>query len=172
MNCKRAKAQLALLIGNDLDPAAVGDVRKHLDQCGDCRDHLKRLAACLDVLQIPDSSAWNSDGESLWQELSIRLPSETTAMKPHRLNGWAASLAVAAACAAMVWVTSRQWPDRPAREGGSIQIQPINDDSPIPIDGQNPDEFRAKDRRLDDKSGKLQRRSITTSPIPVVPINL
>src|SRR5579862_3475937 len=110
MNCKRAKTQLALLIGNDLEPVAVQDVRKHLDECGSCREHLQRLSASLDVLQAPANSAWNPQSESLWPKLSVRLASQGAPSKPHRMNGWAASLSVAAACTVMFLVARHQFP--------------------------------------------------------------
>jgi predicted anti-sigma-YlaC factor YlaD len=106
MNCKQAKSQVALLIGNDLEPAALADVRQHLGQCGSCRQHFDQLSNCLDVLQTPPRG-FGPDEESLWPKLSVRLASPTAGQKPHRLNGWAPSLAVAAACTAMFWVASK-----------------------------------------------------------------
>ena len=108
MNCKQAKSQVALLIGNDLEPAALADVRHHLGQCVSCRQHFDKLSSCLEVLQSPPRG-FNLEDESLWPKLSVRLASPTAGQKPHRLNGWAPSLAVAAACTAMFWVASKNW---------------------------------------------------------------
>src|SRR5271155_2227744 len=115
MNCKQAKEKLALLIGNDLDASAVGEIQKHLGQCAGCREHLQRLSSCLEVLQVPVAGAFHAEGESLWPRISVRLASPSAGQKPHRLSGWAPTLAVAAACTAMFWVASRQFvPNSPA----------------------------------------------------------
>lgn len=108
MNCKQARTQAALLIGNDLEPAALADVRNHLGQCAACRQHFEKLSSCLEVLQAPPRG-YNPEEESLWPKLSVRLASPSAGQKPHRLSGWAPSLAVAAACTAMFWVASRNW---------------------------------------------------------------
>ena len=114
MNCKQAKERIALLIGNDLDASAVGEVQKHLGQCAGCREHLQRLSSCLEVLQVPAAGAFQADGESLWPRISVRLASPTAGQKPHRLSGWAPTLAVAAACTAMFWVASYQFAGNPS----------------------------------------------------------
>ena len=109
MNCKQAKEKLALLIGNDLDASAVGEIQQHLGQCAGCREHLQRLSSCLEVLQVPAAGAFHAEGESLWPRISVRLASPSAGQKPHRLSGWGPTLAVAAACTAMFWVASYQF---------------------------------------------------------------
>jgi hypothetical protein len=182
MNCKQAKTQLALLIGNDLEPAALQEVRNHVSQCVGCRQHFEQLSSALEVLQAPPRS-WNPEHESLWPKLSARLASPTAGQKPHRLSGWAPSLAVAAACVAMFWVVSSQWPGEsaPLSNGIQIQAQPIG--GPPSFDRENlPNRngFESRTRRsphgssATDPSGgesdiiELQRQS--RSAIPVVPV--
>jgi len=132
MNCKQAKGKLALLIGNDLDASAAGEIQKHLGQCAGCREHLQQLSSCLEVLQVPVARAFRTDGESLWPEIAVRLASPSAGQKPHRLSGWAPTLAVAAACTAMFWVASQQF------GGGSpsgriapspLELQQVDDQS-------------------------------------------
>jgi hypothetical protein len=126
MNCKQAKERLALLIGNDLDASAVGEIQKHLGQCAGCREHLQRLSSCLEVLQVPVAGAFHADGESLWPRISVRLASPSAGQRPHRLSGWAPSLAVAAACTAMFWVASYQF-------GGDSADRFLAPSRPIPL---------------------------------------
>jgi hypothetical protein len=130
MNCKQAKEKLALLIGNDLDASAVGEIQKHLGQCAGCREHLQRLSSCLEVLQVPVAGAFHAEGESLWPRISVRLASPSAGQKPHRLSGWAPTLAVAAACTAMFWVASYQFvgesSDRFSVPSRPILSQPID----------------------------------------------
>jgi hypothetical protein len=144
MNCKQAKEKLALLIGNDLDASAIAEVQKHLVQCAGCREHLQRLSSCLEVLQVPAAGAFHADGESLWPRISVRLASPSAGQRPHRLSGWAPTLAVAAACTAMFWVASYQFvrdsgPAPFAAPSGPIILQPIDqplDGPPRPYDPQ------------------------------------
>jgi hypothetical protein len=168
MNCKQAKAQLALLAGNDLEPAACQIIRRHLDQCDACRQHLRRLSSCLEVLQTPSQGPWNLEQESLWPQLSVRLSSGSNERPPHRLNGWAATVAVAAACTAMFWVASRQ---------GSNDVMPFRD----PIDSQSvgvlpsyeplPELEPFLPHASDDSSDIIRLRSRGAGRVLVVPVN-
>jgi hypothetical protein len=158
MKCKEAKTQAALLIGNDVEPAALEAVRKHLGECVGCREHLERLSNCLEVLQTPPRS-WNADDESLWPKLSARLASPNAGQKPHRLNGWAPTLVVAAACAAMFWValSHRPGPQGPVQPGGVNGVETISE--PIGA-GAAFDGARERTRQ----ENELQRRRLPKNP--------
>jgi hypothetical protein len=169
MNCKQARGKLALMIGNDLDVSAVGNVQKHLSQCADCREHLQQLSSCLEALQVPSAGVFPAEGESLWPRISTRLASPTAGQKPHRLSGWAPTLSVAAACAAMFWVASYQFGG-----GNSPAPTPFQVDQPIPLQSvegyperpARPNNFAPDSpRTLDGRSTRLQNRGV-----PVVPV--
>jgi predicted anti-sigma-YlaC factor YlaD len=178
MKCKDAKTQAALLIGNDLEPTALEEVRKHLGQCPGCREHFERLSSCLEVLQGPAQS-WNGESESLWPKLSARLASPNVGQKPHRLNGWAPTLAVAAACTAMFWVASSQWSaDQSVGQPAGVNripLQPVGESPALEKNDNSPSqrEIELQRRRaLQDPSGQesgMMHRS--TSAIPVVPVS-
>lgn len=125
MNCKEAKSQIALLVGNDLEPRTAATLRRHLDACPCCRDQAQSLTSCIDVLQSDASTPWNTEPGSLWPGLQVRLASQRPVEKPHRMNGWAPALAVAAAGLAMVWFTS-------SRDAGiafhpdGVNVQPVS----------------------------------------------
>ena len=123
MNCKQAKSQVALLIGNDLGSDRVaGRTQPPRPTRVGCQQHFERLSSCLEVLAGSSPRSWNSEQESLWPKLSVRLASPNAGQKPHRLSGWAPTLAVAAACTAMFWVASSQWVARPVRRStGNVQ---------------------------------------------------
>jgi hypothetical protein len=175
MNCKQARAKVALMIGNDLDASAVGDVQKHLAQCAGCREHLQRLSSCLEVLQVPAAGAFQADGESLWPRISVRLASQTAGQKPHRLSGWAPTLAVAAACTAMFWVASYQFAGNPsvptfAPTGQRIELQPV--DFPSRFERQLPGPLEQDLSRIRDReSGRLQMQNGESPAIRLTPIN-
>jgi hypothetical protein len=179
MNCKQAKTQVALLIGNDLEPAALAEVRNHLGQCVDCRQHFDRLSSCLEVLQAPPRTD-NVPEESLWPKLSARLASPNAGQKPHRLSGWAPTLAVAAACTAMFWVASNHWMPRPAVEQpgmpNGVELQPIGDPPQFVPDGpsaRNRTESRPRTPLRNpsrDESGIIPFQGQRPDAIPVVPV--
>ena len=133
MNCKHTRTQLALLVGNDLKPDAVQDVHKHLDQCGGCREHWNRLSTSLDALHgaATVNSAWDPEADGLWNKLVVKLPRQVAKpqppQKPHRMNGWAATMSVVVACSAMVWVASRQWSDALGPvDNNTLQTRPVD----------------------------------------------
>lgn len=177
MNCKIAQSQLALLVGNDLEPAAVDEVRKHLDKCDGCRRHFDRLTAAQEALQTPAEASWSASDESLWPNLSVRLASASAGSKPHRLNGWAASLAVAAACTAMVWVASHQWSGPPAADEAGHPVQAISNQGPVnvrpPINAEPDDDgaFDPTQRRSDDNRGIIKLRNRNVPATRVIPID-
>jgi hypothetical protein len=156
MNCKQAKGKLALLIGNDLDASAAGEIQRHLGQCAGCREHLQELSSCLEVLQVPAAGAFHADGESLWPRISVRLASPSAGQKPHRLSGWAPTLAVAAACTAMFWVASQQFrggsPSGGVFTPSPIQLQPVDEHS-----GGAPRPYRPQPAQSIDEAGKPAR---------------
>jgi hypothetical protein len=177
MNCKQAKSHVALLIGNDLEPAALADVRSHLGQCVSCRQHFEKLSSCLEVLQAPPRG-YSPEAESLWPKLSVRLASPIIGQKPHRLSGWAPSLAVAAACTAMFWIASKQ-----LIPSGSVEqtvppgrVYPASQQIPLRLDGtpaENQPEFQIRSRAqkpLGDQSGTMEPRE-QGSNNKLVPVN-
>jgi hypothetical protein len=168
MNCKQARGKLALLIGNDLDVSAIAEVQKHVSQCAGCRERLQRLSSCLEVLQVPAAGTFLGDGESLWPRISVRLASPTAGQKPHRLSGWAPTLAVAAACTAMYWVASYQFVGDTVPSGVSLPgapIQPINGsaerqydrfDHPYPMRAQPINDQAEPPRQHGEASGTMR----------------
>ena len=161
MNCKKAKSHVALLIGQDLEPAVAEELRNHLDQCGDCHDHYRQMASCLEVLQTPEVEAWNTPGDSLWPQLSVRLAARPANRKPHRYSGWAPSLAVAAACTAMFWVAYRPLHDvAPVR---TMRVQPVTDEYSIP-----PELFQIRSRHAEQESDLSNPRQLTPIEFPIL----
>jgi len=191
MKCKQAKSQLALLIGNDLEPTALQEIHQHLGQCVGCRQHFKQLSTALEVLQAapPWSSEQErtSEHESLWPRLSVRLASPVAGERPHRLNGWAPSLAVAAACLTMFWVVSSQWMGEkavdPAPAGFQRSISQPASFEPSDLPAQNGFEpgqnglaprRRPSDDSAPDESGKsdiIRRERPGLTGVPVVPVS-
>ena len=112
MNCRQARIDLALCVGEDLPEAARREsLRQHVAQCPGCRAHYKRLRGTLQVLESSDRDRTYDVGGSLWPQLSNRIRRlEEAPAPPSRLNGWLPFVAVTAACALLVVVIDVQAP--------------------------------------------------------------
>src|SRR3954465_7883071 len=112
MNCRQARIELALCVGDDLPDAARGENRRrHGGQCPGCRAHYKRLRGTLQVLESSDGDRTYDVGGSLWPQLSQRIRRmEETPEPSARFNGWLPFVAVTAACALLVVVMDLQTP--------------------------------------------------------------
>jgi hypothetical protein len=115
MNCRQARIDLALCVGEDLPEAARREsLRQHVAQCPGCRAHYKRLRGTLQVLESSDRDRTYDVGGSLWPQLSHRIRRlEESPVPPSRLNGWLPFVAVTAACALLVVVIDVQTPPGP-----------------------------------------------------------
>jgi predicted anti-sigma-YlaC factor YlaD len=75
MNCKRAKQELALSAGHDLDALTEQDLRRHLEDCPDCSDQWNRVRGTTTMLQrVAVEEIVSSDPPQLWASLSQVLP--------------------------------------------------------------------------------------------------
>jgi len=112
MNCRQARIDLALCVGEDLPEAARREsLRQHVAQCPGCRAHYKRLRGTLQMLEASDRDRTYDVGGSLWPQLSNRIRRlEEAPAPPSRLNGWLPFVAVTAACALLVAVIEVQSP--------------------------------------------------------------
>jgi len=106
MNCRQARIDLALCVGEDLPDAARREsLRQHTAQCPGCRAHYKRLRSTLRVLESSDRDRTYDVGGSLWPQVSHRIRRMEEAPGPaSRFNGWLPFVAVTAACAMLIVV--------------------------------------------------------------------
>jgi len=112
MNCKQAKADIALWIGEDLpDRSRRDQLRRHVSACADCRRHYKRLKGTLQVLEHADREQTFDVSDSVWPELARRIQQNSEARsRGARFNGWLPFVAMTAACVALVVVMETQRP--------------------------------------------------------------
>lgn len=118
MNCRQARIDLALCVGEDLPEAARREsLRQHVAQCPGCRAHYKRLRGMLRVLEATDRDRTFDVGDSLWPQLSNRIRRlEESPAPSSRFNGWLPFVAVTAACAMLVVVMDVRAPSSPTQE--------------------------------------------------------
>lgn len=107
MNCKRAKREIALQIGGDLDDAQAQKLRMHLAACPECSDYSKEMQVGYDVLRAPaEDDVALHDEKSIWPDVSSVLT--TRAQRPQslqqslHLTGWLPATAAVAACLLIV----------------------------------------------------------------------
>jgi len=106
MNCKRAKTEIALWVGQDLDEHSQFALERHLAECPDCRSHRKRMQRAMNALQGEESvpAGENPSSENtlsrLWPEVAVRSASfeDDRRAGRGRFNGWVPATAVMAAC--------------------------------------------------------------------------
>lgn len=73
MKCKRAKQEMALSAGRDLDPVAEQELRRHLTGCPGCQDQWNRIHSATAILhqvsveeaEVPAPQLWSSVSRSI-----------------------------------------------------------------------------------------------------------
>jgi hypothetical protein len=112
MNCRQAKADIALWIGEDLpDRDRREELRRHVSACASCRQHYRRLKGTLQVLEHADREQTYDVSDSVWPALSQRIEQQAeSGLRRARFNGWLPFVAMTAACVALVVVMETQGP--------------------------------------------------------------
>jgi len=109
MNCKRAKAEIALSVGDDLDATSKQELERHLVVCAHCRNHWLRLQSSLRILRKSDVKSDKLLSDSVWPGVSTKLVSRSNASMS-QFNGWLAATAVVAACVMILTLPPAQTP--------------------------------------------------------------
>jgi hypothetical protein len=128
MNCRQAKADIALWIGDDLpDRDRREELRRHVSRCAGCRKHYKRLKGTLQVLEHADREQTYDVSDSVWPELARRIEQQSDpGAHRARFNGWFPFVAMTAACVALE--TQGPTTDRLAGDpmpGGVFDFSPL-----------------------------------------------
>ena len=112
MNCKRAKQELALSAGHDLDALTEQDLRRHLANCPECYDQWNRVRSTTAMLQqVAADEVASTEPPQLWSSLSQALPQSSqrrTASPGNRLSFSNALVPVVAVASLMFAVFSIQ----------------------------------------------------------------
>jgi hypothetical protein len=132
MNCRQAKADIALWIGEDLpDRSRREELRRHVSACHGCRSHYRRLKGTLQVLEHADREQTYDVSDSVWPELARRIEQQSDSRsRGARFNGWLPFVAMTAACVALVVVMETQGPPVPGHgsdplPGGVFDFSPL-----------------------------------------------
>lgn len=119
MNCRRARPNIALSIGNDLDEQSERDVRRHLAVCPQCRQYAHSLRESLKVLERSERTPAEQMHDSVWPDLSKRLRPADTGRR-EQFNGWMPALAVVVACMTLVLISNNTRPTGPVRPADDV----------------------------------------------------
>ncbi|MCH7990476.1 MAG: zf-HC2 domain-containing protein [Planctomycetes bacterium] len=103
MNCKRAKAEIALWVGGDLCDVSEESLRQHLGGCSGCHRYWQQMKNSLRFLQEPDEDSLSVLSGSVWPDLSPRLSARETMWRRGRFNGWIPAALIAASCVVILY---------------------------------------------------------------------
>lgn len=167
MNCRQAKRDIALCVGEDLtDADRRQKLRHHLTGCPECRAHFKRLKGMFHVLEQAECQQTYDTTDSLWPGLVGRLGRPRPPLQGPRFNGWVPFSVMAAACVLLMIVMEMQ-PDPHTPIAGSvfqkdvfstgIRIADPHESDPLSLGGSHP--FRHTDA-----ASVLPRHTPATSP--------
>ncbi len=98
MKCKTANRQMALAVGEDLSPAEIQELQRHLQDCSNCQQTWEQHQRGFAVLQHSRTMEARPKSDSVWPTVSHRLRERTATSQLGEFNGWIAALAVTAAC--------------------------------------------------------------------------
>jgi len=133
MNCKRARTDVALGVGGDLDDTASQMLERHLATCPECRKYRRQMEAGLRTLYGPSNISTHDLSDSVWPGLLKRLPSREEIHRSNRFNGWLPAAAVLTACLAVVALTTGPDPRPHDFGGGSILMDTISIRDVLPL---------------------------------------
>ena len=139
MNCREAKAEIALLVGNDLEDAGAREsLRRHVSACPECRGHYQRLKQTFKFLEQADKTETFEVRESMWPALSTRLRHRQQEQKPSRRQWWPLA-SFLAACIVVVAIINTPAPEHshaPVVDRGMMsELFPVSGDvsqGPLP----------------------------------------
>jgi len=70
MKCKRAKQEMALFAGRDLDPATEQELRRHLASCPGCQNQWNRIRSTTSILHQVSIEEAEVSAPQLWSSVS------------------------------------------------------------------------------------------------------
>ncbi len=132
MKCKTAKHQMALAVGEDLTPAEIQELHRHLQDCSNCQQTWEQHQRGFAVLQHSRTNETRPKSDSVWPTLSQRLREHDAAPQRGEFNGWIAALAVTAACVVLFVFSFEDspslalHPQRGVSSGGTMVTSPSN----------------------------------------------
>lgn len=98
MSCKTARNDMALAVGDDLEPTAAEMLHQHLAGCPECQKMWRQLQVGFAVLQQSRVALRLSKSDSIWPEVATKIQERQADPRRAEFNGWVAGLAVLAAC--------------------------------------------------------------------------
>ena len=106
MPCKRAKTQIALLVGQDLEETAQYEVERHLAECPDCRGYRVELGRTFEVFERMGTVVSADPEPSLWPDVAQRISRIQKTRPSVQRTNWTPLVAIAAACLFVAFLAS------------------------------------------------------------------
>lgn len=84
MNCTIARRQMALKVGNDLNPNESQDVDQHLQECLDCRAAYEELLANAELLSVFSATTLPASEASVCINVLSKINQQSELVRPAR----------------------------------------------------------------------------------------
>jgi hypothetical protein len=73
MNCRTARKQIALWVGNDLSQSAIESLEHHIENCPKCQERAEALLSSSDVLLTFNTETVRSPSDSVWDRVREKI---------------------------------------------------------------------------------------------------
>lgn len=124
MNCRTARKQIALLVGDDLSQPEAAELMVHLRACPECAENRREMGASSGVLSACNDEPVRRDHESLWPDVRANLQVMEAYQPPRRRLAPGSVMAVAVAvCVTFAAIAPDLFhADRPAFSGQTMPV--------------------------------------------------
>lgn len=153
MKCNRARHEIALAAGNDLDEAATKRLDRHLQTCPECRQFQAEMAVSVPVLQEVRQPTPALPLHDLWPAVSIAVRRPTVPASRRSL-GLAPAFAVIATCLIMLVYSNEAWTQPRATSNSLVSVARIS---------FSPSQVKANQTETNRK--RADRQDATNSPL-------
>ncbi|MCY2964163.1 MAG: zf-HC2 domain-containing protein [Planctomycetota bacterium] len=171
-NCRKYRADLALLAGNDLDAATRLEVERHVVTCPECRAHWQELQSSQQALEQSRGTAVvvSLETSSVWVDVQRQIRVVDERSRRGSWRGWLPAVAMAAACLAVILITSDilrestvppEFTRQPAYSAGTPVSFSTSSAQPtiVPASAEELVPERLEDARVDDRPRRRSNRA-------------
>ena len=135
MHCKRAKQDIALSVGRDLDSHSERELQRHLASCPDCRQRHAKLRESIAVLhrasELSDQQS-TEETRSVWSAVSDTIQHSVRPAKPSPFSlqqAWVPVVAIASMVLAVLSISNSL--NRPQQNGTIFSTRNLDHDPDV-----------------------------------------
>jgi hypothetical protein len=83
MNCRAARKQIGLWVGNDLSQSAIESLEQHIENCPKCQQRAEALLSSSDVLLAFNTETVRSPSDSVWDDVRQQIEADPRRERRH-----------------------------------------------------------------------------------------